>query len=76
MTGLQVERATNSEMSVLGAAFIAGLSAGIWKSKDDIKHLRKIDRTFKPTEDKIIIEKQKLELSKWLLVVERFKGWY
>ena len=35
------------DSTVAGAAYLAGVSAGLWKSKDLLK-IKKIERTFKP----------------------------
>ncbi|MFH1761778.1 MAG: glycerol kinase GlpK [bacterium] len=36
------------ETTAQGAAYLAGLKAGVWKDTDEIKRLKKIDREFKP----------------------------
>lgn len=36
------------EVSALGASFMAGLACGFWKDLDEIKALRKADKTFHP----------------------------
>ncbi|QQK81094.1 glycerol kinase GlpK [Salicibibacter cibi] len=43
-----VERPTISETTALGAAYLAGLAVGIWKSKEDIANKWKVDRSFEP----------------------------
>ena len=48
LTKCPVERAENREMSTLGVTFLAGLSAGIWKSKEELSELRKVDTVFRP----------------------------
>jgi len=58
----KVERANIEEVSALGAAFLAGLAVGFWKDLDEIKALRKSDKTFQPK-----MEKEKVE--------ELYKGW-
>jgi len=44
----EVVRSNIEEISALGAAFMAGLACGFWKDLDEIKSLRKVDRTFTP----------------------------
>jgi glycerol kinase len=44
----EVVRSKIEEISALGAAFMAGLACGLWKDLDEIKALRKTDKTFKP----------------------------
>jgi glycerol kinase len=58
----KVERANIEEVSALGAAFLAGLAVGFWKDLDEIKALRKSDKTFQPK-----MEKGKVD--------ELYKGW-
>ncbi len=43
-----VVRSNIEEISALGAAFMAGLACGFWKDIDEIKALRKVDKTFSP----------------------------
>lgn len=58
----KVERANIEEISALGAAFLAGLAVGFWKDLDEIKALRKSDKTFQPK-----MKKEKVE--------ELYKEW-
>jgi glycerol kinase len=44
----EVTRSNIEEISALGAAFMAGLACGLWKDLDEIKALRKTDKTFQP----------------------------
>jgi glycerol kinase len=44
----EVVKSNIEEISALGAAFMAGLACGLWKDLDEIKSLRKIDKTFQP----------------------------
>jgi glycerol kinase len=46
--GRPVRRPSMSETTVLGAAILAGLAGGVWRSADELKALRKLDRTFRP----------------------------
>jgi glycerol kinase len=43
-----VVKSNIEEISALGAAFMAGLACGLWKDLDEIKALRKTDKSFKP----------------------------
>jgi glycerol kinase len=43
-----VRRPAMAETTALGAAILAGLAVGVWRSAGDLKVLRKLDRTFKP----------------------------
>jgi glycerol kinase len=46
--GVPVLRPRTIETTALGAAYLAGLGAGLWKSTDEIKRLRAPDRKFAP----------------------------
>lgn len=48
ISSLKIERSANSEMTVLGAAFLAGLMIGFWKNKEEIEKIWKSDATFTP----------------------------
>lgn len=49
--GLPVERPANVESTVLGAAYLAGLQAGVFGSTDDIGALWSSDAVFSPSMD-------------------------
>ncbi|KAK1133391.1 hypothetical protein K0M31_011204 [Melipona bicolor] len=74
LTGLRVERATTTEMSILGVAFVAGLQCGMWKSKKDVYKLRKVERTFVPN----FWNKMRYlpMINHWKQALERFGRWY
>src|SRR5688572_30643726 len=44
--GVTISRPQMVETTALGAAFLAGLGAGVWKSKDEIRRTWKEDRRF------------------------------
>lgn len=46
MLGVCVERPIIDETTALGAAYLAGLAVGFWKSRADIAELWKVDRIF------------------------------
>lgn len=75
LTGLHVERSVDSELSVLGAGFLAGLNAGFWSGRDELLRLRQIERTFVPGDG----QTREAALAKqrgWERAVDRFRGWY
>ncbi len=49
--GVEVERPACIETTAFGAASFAGLAVGFWSSQDELVALRKVDRTFTPTQD-------------------------
>ena len=64
----EVVRSNIEEISALGSAFMAGLACGFWKDIEEIKSLRKVDKTFTPTLDGK--EVQKLYAG-WKVAVKR-----
>ncbi len=46
--GLPVERPQSVQASALGAAYLAGLATGVWRSLDDVKHTWRSGRIFEP----------------------------
>ena len=64
----EVVRSNIEEISALGAAFMAGLACGLWKNLDEIKALRKVDKTFSPAMASEEIEKL---YSGWKVAVKR-----
>ncbi|XP_071764110.1 glycerol kinase 5 [Centroberyx gerrardi] len=46
--GRKVARPHCCEMSCLGAAYVAGLGAGFWRSREELKKLQSTDRVFLP----------------------------
>uniref|UniRef100_A0A8C5MW93 Glycerol kinase 5 n=1 Tax=Leptobrachium leishanense TaxID=445787 RepID=A0A8C5MW93_9ANUR len=46
--GQTIDKPKHTDMSSLGAAFLAGLAVGLWSSKEELKTLRKSDVVFTP----------------------------
>lgn len=70
--GIPILRPVVTEMAALGAAYLAGLGVGFWKSKDEIAKQWKVERTFEPN----MSEDQRESLySDWKRAVERSFGW-
>ncbi|XP_043671784.1 putative glycerol kinase 5 [Vespula pensylvanica] len=74
LTGLEVERPINVEMSIFGVAICAGLYCGIWRNKEELIHLRKIDKVFKPNKKSQLSYEN--VIAQWKRAVDRFKDWY
>ncbi|MBO9490404.1 glycerol kinase GlpK [Endozoicomonas sp. G2_1] len=69
--GAKVERPQIIETTALGAAYLAGLQAGIFPSSDALSDMWHLDQTFVPKLD----EQARNQLySKWLAAVERVKS--
>ncbi len=48
LTGRTIERPVVTETTALGAAYLAGLAAGVFGSTDEIAHAWRLDRRFEP----------------------------
>lgn len=46
--GVPVIRGKDLESTALGAAFLAGLGIGVWSSKEELRKVFELDRTFEP----------------------------
>jgi glycerol kinase len=69
--GTEVERPEVIESTALGAACLAGISAGLWNKRDIVRN-RKINRVFAPSMDEAT--RSRLYCG-WQKAVERTKGW-
>ena len=70
--GVPVHRPICVETTAMGAAYLAGLAVGYWKSKDDIKANWGLDREFTSTMEE---EKRQEELDGWHWAVKCAMGW-
>ena len=69
--GTDVERPKVIESTAMGAAYLAGIKAGIWKKNDIVKN-RVIEKKFQPTMSSSVREKL---YRGWKKAVERTMGW-
>lgn len=67
-----VVRPTNLETTALGAAYLAGLAVGVFKSKDALSEYWEKDKTFKPQTNK---EGRVKLINLWHKAVNRSKDW-
>jgi len=70
--GVPVERPQIVETTALGAAFLAGLGTGLWKSTDELRETWALDRRFEPGGDRTTADAAH---ERWRDAVERSKGW-
>ena len=71
LLGIPVKRPRQTETTALGAAFLAGLGAGVW-TEADLADLWKLDREFEPA----ISRDQAAALqAEWQRAVERSRAW-
>nr|BFD60278.1 glycerol kinase GlpK [Bdellovibrio sp. CKG001]BFD66132.1 glycerol kinase GlpK [Bdellovibrio sp. HAGR004] len=66
--GANVVRPKNLETTALGAAFMAGLGAGVWKDLKEIKRVWKVEKEFKV---QMATKARKDRLKKWAEALER-----
>jgi len=72
IAGVEVSRPKTLETTALGAAYLAGLGIGFWKSGQEIEALREVGQQFMPCMD--ATERQALR-GGWARALERAKGW-
>lgn len=71
-SGIQVVRPKQTETTTLGAAFMAGLTVGLWSSLQEIEKILQKDQTFDPALSKKFRE---LRIKKWAHAVSVTKAW-
>ncbi len=72
LLGVRVKRPVVSETTALGAAYLAGLGTGFWKSTKDVTDNWALDREFTSS---LKPAKRKKLLAGWNRAVERVQGW-
>jgi glycerol kinase len=70
--GIPVEVAAVQETTALGAAFLAGLATGVWRSSDDLRRRRAVAARYEP---RISADERDTRYAGWLRAVERSRGW-
>jgi len=70
--GVPVVRPTVRETTALGAAYAAGLAAGVWATTDALRQHGGVERTFEPQWDDA---RRAVGYHGWARAVERSRGW-
>ena len=70
--GVTVQRPIDQETTALGAAYLAGLAAGVWASVDEVAAQWRLDAEFIPTDDRTVADALH---GQWLRAVERSRNW-
>ncbi|HEV2755914.1 MAG TPA: glycerol kinase GlpK [Actinomycetota bacterium] len=70
--GVVVRRAAMTETTALGAAYMAGLAAGVWDSPADISQRWTVDAEFEP---RLSRDEADTAYEGWKKAVERTRGW-
>ena len=71
LLGVPVQRPTVQETTALGAAFLAGLGAGVWSTKEEAASAWSLDLEFRPA-DRARAEGM---YEGWLRAVDRSRSW-
>ena len=69
--GIDVERPTQIETTGLGAAYLAGITAGVWQDIDELESHREIERVFSPQMDSTQRQEQ---LAHWRNTIQRLSN--
>ncbi len=72
ITEAPVKRPACVETTALGAAYLAGLTVGYWKDREDVKKNWQMDRTFEP---KMAEEERKEKVKGWKKAVRCAFDW-
>ena len=70
--GVPVEVAAIRETTALGAAFLAGLAVGFWKTPEELRKRRAIAARYEP---KMARDQREQLYAGWQRAVERSRGW-
>jgi glycerol kinase len=70
--GVAVARPVVTETTALGAAYLAGLGAGVWSTTDEVTDRWLLDVEVTPAADRTAAD---TAYAKWLNAVERSRGW-
>jgi glycerol kinase len=72
LLGVPVVRPAVTETTALGAAYLAGIAVGYWKSADDVSGQWKVDRRFEPAMPRASAA---VVRERWAEALQRSKGW-
>jgi glycerol kinase len=62
LSGVTVMRPQVLETTALGAAYLAGLTVGVWKNTAELSAQWKVDRIFKPM---ISVDEREARMASW-----------
>jgi glycerol kinase len=72
LLGVPVLRPKVLETTALGAAYLAGLTVDLWKSRDELAAHWKLDRRFEPRMER---KEAESKMARWREAVLRSRGW-
>ncbi len=71
---IDVNRPEQTETTAMGAAFLAGLAAGVWHDTDELRSLRRSEHVFTPDDAFTDADRRRL-LDCWHRAVDSSRGW-
>ncbi|MEZ4492527.1 MAG: glycerol kinase GlpK [Dehalococcoidia bacterium] len=71
LAGIPVVRPTNIETTALGAAYLAGITAGVWESEEAVDGLWQPDRSFEP---RIGDDEREEQMEVWHAAIRQVSG--
>jgi len=72
LLGVPVVRPAVTETTALGAAYLAGLAQGFWRSREEIESLWRAERRFEPG---MPFERRQELMARWARAVNHAKAW-
>ncbi|TFW18481.1 glycerol kinase GlpK [Massilia arenosa] len=72
LLGVPVVRPRVTETTALGAAYLAGLAVGFWRSREEIAAQWQAERRFEP---RMADDERAERMARWARAVERSTGW-
>ena len=72
LLGVPVVRPKVVETTAMGAAYLAGLAVGFWKSREELRSAWKVDRTFAPERS---ADEMAHRRSRWAEALNRARDW-
>jgi len=69
---VRVRRPQITETTALGAAYLAGLATGFWKSRGELAQQWSLDREFTPQMER---RERDARYLRWINAVQRARGW-
>src|SRR5438270_11428944 len=72
VAGIPVEVAKIQETTALGAAFLAGLATGVWKTPSELRQRRTVAARYEP---RMSTDQRENLYAGWRRAVERSRGW-
>ncbi|XP_041418121.1 putative glycerol kinase 5 isoform X2 [Xenopus laevis] len=73
LLGQTIDKPKHTDMSSLGAAFLAGMAVGLWSTKDELKKLRTTQCEFEPQAKWKEYERS---MGSWEVALQRCSNWY